>query len=59
MNGEWLRADFHIHTPFSDGELDLEEVINLYGMEAFEVIICGIITKNIGTSLMHGKWQQI
>jgi len=32
MFRDWLLCDFHIHTRLSDGELPLEEVINLYGM---------------------------
>jgi hypothetical protein len=38
MNGNWLLCDFHIHTTFSDGELPLAEVIDLYGRKAFDVI---------------------
>jgi hypothetical protein len=38
MNGQWLLCDFHIHTQFSDGSLSLNEVVNLYGNNAFDAI---------------------
>jgi predicted metal-dependent phosphoesterase TrpH len=38
MFGDWLLCDFHIHTRFSDGELTLKEVIDLYGQKEFDVI---------------------
>jgi predicted metal-dependent phosphoesterase TrpH len=38
MNGGWLLSDFHIHTTFSDGTLGLNEVVNLYGNNAFDAI---------------------
>ena len=33
-----LLCDFHIHTTFSDGEMKLKEVIDLYGINGFDVI---------------------
>jgi len=33
-----LLCDFHIHTTFSDGEMKLREVIDLYGVNGFDVI---------------------
>lgn len=33
-----LLCDFHIHTNASDGELSLEEIIELYGEKGFDVI---------------------
>jgi len=33
-----LLCDFHIHTTFSDGEMKLKEVIDLYGVHGFDVI---------------------
>ena len=33
-----LLCDFHIHTTFSDGEMKLSEVIDLYGINGFDVI---------------------
>ena len=33
-----LLCDFHIHTTFSDGEMKLKEVIDLYGVNGFDVI---------------------
>jgi predicted metal-dependent phosphoesterase TrpH len=38
MFGEWLLCDFHIHTIFSDGELALEEIIDIYGEKGFDAI---------------------
>ena len=38
MIGQWLLSDFHIHTDFSDGSLSLNEVVDLYGNKAFDVI---------------------
>jgi predicted metal-dependent phosphoesterase TrpH len=38
MIGEWLLCDFHIHTNYSDGKLSLQEVIDLYGEQGFDVI---------------------
>jgi predicted metal-dependent phosphoesterase TrpH len=36
--GSPLLCDFHIHTTFSDGEMKLKEVIDLYGVNGFDVI---------------------
>lgn len=33
-----LLCDFHIHTTFSDGEMRLKDVIDLYGVNGFDVI---------------------
>jgi len=33
-----LLCDFHIHTKFSDGHLELKEVVDLYGRNGFDVI---------------------
>lgn len=33
-----LLCDFHIHTTFSDGKMKLKEVIDLYGVNGFDVI---------------------
>ncbi|MGD1999345.1 MAG: hypothetical protein PVJ00_02175 [Desulfobacterales bacterium] len=38
MNGGWLLCDFHIHTSFSDGALELPEVVDLYGGADFDAI---------------------
>ena len=35
---DWLFCDFHIHTNFSDGELPLREVIDLFGKSSFDAI---------------------
>ena len=35
---KWLLCDFHIHTKFSDGELDIYEVIDLFGSDGMDVI---------------------
>ena len=32
-----LLCDFHIHTTFSDGEMKLKEVIDLYGINGLSV----------------------
>jgi predicted metal-dependent phosphoesterase TrpH len=37
-NGQWLLCDFHIHTQFSDGALDLKAVTDFYGIHGFDVI---------------------
>lgn len=37
MSVTWLLCDFHIHTTYSDGALDLTEVIDLYGRHHFEI----------------------
>lgn len=36
--GNWLFCDFHIHTNLSDGKLPLEEVVDLFGRNGFDVI---------------------
>jgi predicted metal-dependent phosphoesterase TrpH len=36
--GDWLLCDFHVHASFSDGELPLAKVIDLYGNMGFDVI---------------------
>jgi len=33
-----LLCDFHIHTTFSDGEMKLKDVVDLYGVNGFDVI---------------------
>lgn len=38
MFNNWLLCDFHIHTQFSDGELPVSEVVDLYGEKGFDVI---------------------
>ena len=38
MLRDWLLCDFHIHTALSDGELPLEDVIDLYGKNGFDAI---------------------
>jgi len=35
---KWLLCDLHIHTAFSDGNLPLEDVVELYGENGFDVI---------------------
>lgn len=35
---KWLYCDFHIHTTWSDGQLPLMEVVDLYGKSGFDVI---------------------
>ncbi|KZK74777.1 MAG: phosphotransferase [Pelodictyon luteolum] len=35
---DWLYCDFHIHTRWSDGELSLQDVVELYGSTGFDVI---------------------
>jgi predicted metal-dependent phosphoesterase TrpH len=36
--GEWLLCDFHIHSTFSDGELPLQYIVDLYGGKGFDAI---------------------
>jgi len=38
MREDWLLCDFHIHTAFSDGALSLEDTIELYAENGFDVI---------------------
>jgi len=38
MIGDWLLCDFHIHTRFGDGKLQLPQVVDLYGTNGFDVI---------------------
>ncbi|ACF14856.1 PHP domain protein [Chloroherpeton thalassium ATCC 35110] len=38
MSENWLLCDFHIHTAFSDGALSLEDTIELYAENGFDVI---------------------
>jgi 3',5'-nucleoside bisphosphate phosphatase len=35
---EWLYCDFHIHTTWSDGDLSIKDVVQLYGEAGFDVI---------------------
>jgi hypothetical protein len=35
---KWLLCDLHVHTTFSDGEISLEEVVNIYGGAGFDAI---------------------
>jgi len=34
----WQLCDFHIHTDWSDGQLSVKEVIDLYGQHGFDII---------------------
>jgi predicted metal-dependent phosphoesterase TrpH len=38
MHKQWLLCDFHIHSQYSDGSLELKDVVSLYGSEAFDAI---------------------
>jgi len=38
MKRDWLLCDFHIHTTISDGTLDLEDLVDFYGLRGFDVI---------------------
>ena len=33
-----LLCDFHIHTTYSDGSLDLEQTVDIFGQAGFDVI---------------------
>ncbi len=35
---KWLVSDLHIHTAFSDGDIPLERVVEIYGQAGFDVI---------------------
>jgi signal transduction histidine kinase/predicted metal-dependent phosphoesterase TrpH len=35
---EWLLADLHIHSTFSDGSIQIEEIVKIYGEARFDVI---------------------
>ncbi|MGZ3535828.1 MAG: PHP domain-containing protein, partial [Thermodesulfobacteriota bacterium] len=35
---KWLVSDLHIHTTFSDGDIPLKEVVEIYGKAGFDVI---------------------
>ncbi|OYD17247.1 phosphotransferase [candidate division WOR-3 bacterium JGI_Cruoil_03_44_89] len=38
MRDSWLLCDFHIHSNMSDGSLPIEDVVDMYGREGFDVI---------------------
>lgn len=38
MNGDWLLCDFHIHSKFSDGQLTIEQIVDLFGSNGFDAI---------------------
>jgi predicted metal-dependent phosphoesterase TrpH len=38
MFGDWLLCDFHIHTKMSDGDLSVDEIVDLYGKKGFDAI---------------------
>jgi hypothetical protein len=49
-----LLCDFHIHTTWSDGSVDLPEVVDIYGQAGFDIIA---ITDHVYNSdSMIGKW---
>jgi signal transduction histidine kinase/predicted metal-dependent phosphoesterase TrpH len=35
---QWLLADLHIHSTFSDGLLPIEEIVEIYGKSRFDII---------------------
>ncbi len=35
---QWLLADLHIHSTFSDGLLPIEEIVEIYGKSGFDII---------------------
>jgi 3',5'-nucleoside bisphosphate phosphatase len=35
---KWLMSDLHIHSTFSDGSVQVEEIIKTYGEAGFDVI---------------------
>ena len=51
-----LLCDFHIHTTFSDGEMKLKEVIDLYGVNGFDVIA---ITDHVFDTQCHHSLNMI
>jgi hypothetical protein len=35
---QWLLADLHIHSTFSDGSVQIKEIVRIYGEAGFDVI---------------------
>ncbi len=35
---QWLLADLHIHSTFSDGSVEVEKIVKTYGEAGFDVI---------------------
>ncbi len=35
---QWLLADLHIHSTFSDGSVEIEKIVKTYGEAGFDVI---------------------
>ncbi len=63
-----LKADLHIHSNFSDGQLSIKEIVDLYGKNGFDTIaitdhlsedqnIIGKVTKSLNLSLTQEKFN--
>lgn len=53
MAKKWLLCDFHIHTKFSDGAMELKDVVDLFGSGKFD---CIAITDHLVDSRSVLSW---
>ena len=51
-----LMCDFHIHTTWSDGSVDLPEVVDIYGQAGFDVIAITDHVYNSDSTI--GSWAE-
>ena len=51
-----LMCDFHIHTTWSDGSVDLSEVVDIYGQAGFDVISITDHVYNSDSTI--GSWAE-
>lgn len=61
MREEWLLSDLHIHTTFSDGTMDISDVIDFYGKREFDAIaitdhMLDPISRNVPRKFIPRNW---